>query len=250
MDVQGVIRARKLVSDQSHPLPAPQWSSAELAGRVCELCGEARVAEDGVGATAQLTAATRLLAEAHRAGDPVAWICCGSQLFFAPDLETNGVDLQAVSIVRVDDSLSAVSAAEQLLRSGCFGVIVVDLTGLSTQKPISDALIGRLAGPARTHHTVMLFLNSAGTDAPPPAAAGNAAAVAVGKAAADNAAVGKAAAGFPGVRLGSMISLRAHAHCRALSDGRFLLQVDVIKDKRRGAAWRWTETWHGPPGLS
>ena len=232
MDVQGVIRARKLVSDQGHPSSAPQWSCAELAGRVCELCGEARVAQGDSGSTAQLSAAVRLLAEAHAAGDPAAWICCGSQLFFPPDLETNGVDLQALSIVRVDDSLSAVSAAEQLLRSGCFAVIVVDLTGLSTRKPITDALIGRLAGPARTHHTVVLFLNSAATDASVPAAAG------------------KAAAGSPGVSLGSMISLRAHACSRALSGGRFLLQVDVIKDKRRGVGWRWTEAWYGPPGLS
>lgn len=204
----GIVRARDLVSDHAAQSDSPRWCIEELRGRLCEL----KPAAERSGAL--LTAATRLIPEVQRMGDPVAWICAGTDLFFPPDLESNGVDLQAMAIVRVADSRAAAQAADQLLRSGCFGLLIIDLG--APQAAITDAVLGRLAGLGRTHQTTVLFLSDPGSRS----------------------------------ELGSMISLRAQVRLRALSGGHFTVEVQVTKDKRRGAPWCWTETCHGPPGLS
>ena len=221
----GVVRARTLLSDQAAKSDAPQWCLAELCGRLCELVtGSAAI---DAGSSALLTAAAQLMADAQRMGEPVAWICAASALFFPPDLQSNGIDLQSVTIVRVTDAQAAAQAADQLLRSGCFGLVVIDLSAV--EATIGDAVLGRLGGLARTHRAAVLFLCNL------EAITTSAAAATVGGNCSE---------------LGSIVSLRAHARSRALTTGRFLVEIEVSKDKRRGIAWRWTETCDGPPGLS
>ncbi len=208
----GVVRARSLISDQEAQAGAPNWCLAELSGRLCELLALSAATES----SALLTAATYLIADAQRCAEPVAWICAASALFFPPDLESNGVDLQALTILRVADAQDAAQAADQLLRSGCFGLLVIDLSAVETK--ISDAVLARLKGLVRTHQATVLFLcNAAESDRS---------------------------------ALGSMVSFRACARSRVISAGRFALEIEVSRDKRRGTPWRWTETCNGPPGMS
>ena len=98
---------------------ASSWGYAALAGRLAEL--------SGTGATALLTAAFGLVLEAQQAGDPVAWVTSRTSSFFPPDAAEGGVDLEALAVVRAEDTVQAARAADQLLRSGGFGLVVLDL---------------------------------------------------------------------------------------------------------------------------
>ena len=211
-----VIRAKQLTSEQTQTFNEPCWSIGELSGRVCELqpdSSQTQAAESNTTSSALLTAAVRLMVQSQQRGDPAVWISAGPHLFFPPDLQANGVDLDAVVVVRLTDAPSAAQAADQLVRSGSFGIVVIDLVGFSALIP--DAIIGRLSGLARTHDTAVLFLCDHTEQS----------------------------------RLGSIISLRAQVRSRAASDGRYSMEITVTKDKKRGRSWRWTEGGNGPPGL-
>ena len=116
----------------------PLWSREHLAGRLCELSSRS--------GAALLTSAFRLVLDAQMEGEPVAWVAAGRDTFFAPDAAENGVDLNALVVVRVPDSQSAGRAADRLLRSGAFGLVVMDLNFNPT---ISVPLQVRLAQQAR-----------------------------------------------------------------------------------------------------
>ena len=55
--------------------------------------------------------------------------------FFPPDAAEGGVDLDALLVVRARDLSSMASAADQLARSGAFGLLVVDLMGVPSVEP-------------------------------------------------------------------------------------------------------------------
>lgn len=215
-----VVRASQLSSSQMHPSSEPCWEIAEIAGRICELQpgphhDTQTPASQGPSApSALLTAAVRVVAQAQQRGDPAAWVTAGPHLFFPPDLTANGVDLAAVVVVRLTDARAAAHATDQLVRSGTFGIVIIDLLGVPAIIP--DAVIGRLSGLARTHGTAVLFLCDQSNQS----------------------------------SLGSMVSLRACAYSRATSTGCYTVEISVEKDKLRGRPWRWTESGNGPPGLS
>ena len=97
----------------------PCWSRAQLAGRLCEL--------SSLPGTALLTAAFRLVLDAQLEGEPAAWITATPDTFFAPDAAESGVDLDALVVIRDPDARAAARAADRVLRSGGFGLIVMDL---------------------------------------------------------------------------------------------------------------------------
>jgi recombination protein RecA len=192
---------------------------AEISGRLVELSGS--------GASSALTVAVGLVLEAQRAGEPVAWVSA-AEPFFPPDLSESGVDLEALVVVRIPPRSSAVAhrrsaspptpqaglrAADQLLRSGGFGLVVLDL-GPVAGLPLPAQT--RLAGLAQRHDSLLLCLTEKKADAP---------------------------------SLGSLISLHAWARRRRLHDGRFACEVQVLKDKRRGPGWVHREVCRGPAGL-
>jgi recombination protein RecA len=207
---RGVVRARHLSSNQTRSSDEPCWDISEIAGRICEL--QPGPLHD-TASSALLTAAVRLIAQTQLLGDPAAWVTAGPHIFFPPDLTANGVDLDAVVVVRLTDARAAAQAADQLVRSGAFGIVIIDLIGIPTVIP--DAMIGRLSGLARTHNTAVLFLCDRNDQS----------------------------------RLGSMVSLRGYAYSRAGSNGRYSMEISVDKDKSRGKPWHWTESGNGPPGL-
>jgi recombination protein RecA len=183
---------------------ALRWSRSELAGRLVEL--------SSWGGGALLTLAFELVLQAQQEAEPVAWIT-GSSTFFPPDAARCGIDLDALPVIRVPDAACAARAADKLLRSGAFGLIVLDL---GTQPFIPPPLQTRLLGLASKHDAAVLFLTEKPGDAP---------------------------------SLGSLVSLRAQAVRSRTGEDKFSCEARVLKDKRRGPGWSHRELRHGPAGL-
>ncbi len=183
----------------------PRWSRAQLAGRFCEL--------SSVPGTALLTAAFRLVLDAQLEGEPAAWIAATPDTFFAPDAAESGVDLDALVVIRVPDARAAARAADRVLRSGGFGLVVMDLHA-DSRVPVP--LQVRLARQARDHHAALLCLTAKSREAP---------------------------------SLGPMVTLRGQTSCRRLAVDRFQCEIEILKDRRHGPGWRHTEICRGPDGL-
>ena len=234
-----VALARPVHHPQLETLPAPLpgdhgWCFAELAGRLVQL--------EGPGDSTSLTLACTVILEAQQRGEPVAWIAprspaahhaeafTGASVFYPPDVYETGIDLAALPVVRVPDTAAAFSAADLLLRSGGYGLIVADL---GVPPAVTSTVLARLAGLARRHHTALLFLTH-------PSSAGNQAAA--------RPPIRMDPADAPG-SLGSLISLHARSRRQRMGHDRFRCELVVLKDKQRGPVWTHAELCHGAVGL-
>ena len=180
------------------------WNLAEVAGRLVEISGST--------ASAALTITFGLVREAQERGEPVGWVTSGKRFFYPPDAARCGADLAALVVVRLVEPQSIARAGEKLLRSGGFGVVVLDLGAADILMPLQT----RLTGLAHRHHTALICLTE------------------------------KTGAAFS---LGSLVSLRAHAEKKRTSDNHFACALRVLKDKRRGPTWNYEELYAGPAGL-
>jgi recombination protein RecA len=185
-------------------LPAG-WGLSPFAGRFVE------VSADQAGAA--LTIAFRLVLEAQKEGEPVAWVTGRVSTFFPPDAADTGIDLSALAVIWAPEAIAAARAAEHLLRSGSFGLVVLDL-GAKAHLPLHAQ--SRLAGQARQHTAILLCLTEKERNQP---------------------------------SLGSLVSLRIHAARRARAGDRFRCEAQVLKDKRRGPGRGRVEVCCGPDGL-
>jgi len=193
---------------EAHP---EEWGLAALRGRLVELSAR--------GATATLTAAVGLVLEAQGASEPVAWITTHGS-FYPPDVADSGVDLAALVVVRVpsthDSPVVAARSAERLLRSGAFGLIVLDLAGIRCPADeISMAHQGRLVTLAQAHDAAIVCLTDKTRET---------------------------------ASIGSLVSLRVEALRSRAKDG-FELTMRAIKDKRRGPSWTRSIKVRGPAGM-
>ena len=182
-----------------------EWTFSGLCGCLVELSGAA--------ASPLLTVACKLVRQAQQHGDPVAWIAQSESIFFPPDVAGGGVDLMALPVIRLADNFQRMRAADQLARSGAFGLLVIDLCGC-LELPVTVQI--RLARQAFSHATLILCLTKK-TDRQP--------------------------------SLGSFVSVRGHTKCIRHRDNRFECQVHVIKDKRCGPGWSDKEWCCGPAGV-
>ncbi len=188
------------------PQEAPaQWCFAELTGRLTEL--------SALGPSATLTLAFRVLLDAQSQGETVAWVAARSSTFFPPDAARSGVDLRALVVVRAAGVRGATRAADHLLRSGGFGLVVLDL-GPTPKVPV--AAQSRLLALAQNHGAALLCLTEKGAQV---------------------------------ASLGSLVSLRAETRRERVAENRFRCQVQVLKDKRRAPGWSDAEIYRGPAGL-
>ena len=185
-------------------IPSTPWTLDEVAGRFVEISGAA--------ASAALTLTFTLIREAQARGEPVGWITLAEHSFYPPDAAQGGTDLAALVVVRLARADSIARAGEKLLRSGGFGIVVLDLGAADMPMPLQT----RLTGLAHHHHTALICLTE------------------------------KAHGAFS---LGSLVSLRAHAEKKRLADNRFACALRVLKDKRRGPTWNYEELYTGPAGL-
>jgi recombination protein RecA len=189
----------------SAPGAPMEWRLSAFSGRFGELSGDR--------SGAPLTLVFRLVREAQKQAEPVAWVGRWESTFFPPDVADAGVDLAALPVVRAPDALAAARAADLLLRSGAFGLLVLDVgPGASLPLPAQT----RLVGLAKQYETALVCLTEKANDRP---------------------------------SLGSLVSLRAHAARTRQERDRFHCEVRVIKDKRRGPGWKHAEVCHGPDGL-
>lgn len=195
------LRARR---GAEHDAP---WGLAALRGRLVELSAR--------GATATLTAAIEIVAEAQTQSEPVAWLTLTNGTFYPPDVADSGVDLAALVVVRTPDATAMARAAERCLRSGAFGLVVLDLAGLGSSAELSMQIQGRLVTLAQTHDAAIVCLTEKTEDT---------------------------------ASLGSLVSLRAEA-LRARERPEFAVTVRVLKDKRRGPGFTHTVKRRGPAGF-
>ncbi len=182
-----------------------EWCYTTFAGRFGEVSG----GHD----SAALTLVFRLVCEAQQQDEPVAWITSRKSLFYPPDAAKTGVDLASLAVVRAPDSLAAARSAEHLLRSGAFGLVVIDL-GPVARLPLH--VQARLNAQARQHNSALVCITEKSQQRP---------------------------------SLGSLVSLRAHAIKSRTRPARFRCEALMIKDKRRGPGWSHVEICHGPDGL-
>ena len=201
------------------------WTLEELIGRLVEISGGRRPRAvgrpSGVGGTAGrpstergpavLTVACLLLLEAQRLRVPAAWVSVGRSSFYPPDMAENGVDLSALPVIWAGDPQAAGRAADWLLRSAAFGLLIIDMQGGGR---LPQSLQGRLVQLARKHRAALICLTEGAADS-----------------------------------LGSLVSLRAEASWERTDPSRMLCEIHVLKDKRRGPGWRHTEVCRGPAGL-
>ena len=183
--------------------PTP-WALDEVAGRLVEISGST--------ASAALTLTFGLVREAQQHGEPVGWVTSVDSFFYPPDVARGGTDLSALVVVRLAKVESIPRAGEKLLRSGGFGVVVLDLGAGDIPMPLQS----RLTGLAHRHHSALICLTE------------------------------KSGAAFS---LGSLVSLRAHAEKRRTTDNRFACALRILKDKRRGPTWHYEDLYTGPAGL-
>ncbi len=185
----------------------PSWGLARLRGRLTEI--------SGWGASARLSAGFSLVLEAQHKGVLAAWVLLRGSTFFPPDVAEAGVDLETLMVVRATDARAAARSADQLVRSGGLGLVVLDLHVSHGDTHIPPALLTRLLGLAQKHHTAVLLLT-------------------------DKTAV------LPSVS--SLVSLRAEAQ-RSFKGGAWEVRVGVIKDKRCPPGGTHLEVRRGPAGV-
>lgn len=140
-------------------------------GRLLELSAD----PEGPIATARTSAAVRVLRDAQQAGETAAWIQPRGGPLYPPDLAACGIDLGALLVIHVPlpggphparaQPHALCKAAELLLRSGAFGILVLDFTQGAPPSG-RQAWQGRLLGLARQHnsHVVLLTEKAASDD--------------------------------------------------------------------------------------
>lgn len=184
--------------------PRSPWNLSEVAGRFVEISASK--------ASAALSIAFPLVRQAQARGEPVGWVTLAESFFYPPDAAQSGADLSALVVVRLVRAEDIARAGEKLLRSGAFGLVVLDLGQADIPMPLQT----RLAGLARRHHTALICLTE------------------------------KDRAAFS---LGSLVSLRVHAEKKRAEGRRFVCTLRVLKDKRRGPTWNDEDFYTGPAGL-
>ena len=187
------------------PRKSGEWRLATFMGRFGEI--------SGAHACSPLTLAFRLVHEAQRSKEPVAWVGRRESMFYPPDAAGTGVDLEALAVVRVPEMQAAARAADRLVRSGAFGLLILDL-GPGAWMPIPFQT--RLMGLARKHHTALVCLTEKDDRRP---------------------------------SLGSLVSLRIEARRTERVGDRYRCEARVLKDKRGRPDWNYAEVCRGPDGL-
>ncbi len=191
--------------------PGPSLAELTVPGRLVELSAPLH------GPGARTSTASSLVRHAQCEGETTAWVQPVGGPLYPPDLHTAGVDLDALVVVHVplaEGSAARGKAAELLLRSGAFGLVVVDLGQLSSGS--RTAWQGRLLGLARQHESRVLLL----TDKPSHADS-----------------------------LGPLVGLRVEPRRQRHGDGSFCVEHQVLKNKSGAPVVPASARFIGPPGL-
>jgi len=206
MMIQAVQSARALPG-----FADPRTLTEQLEGKLVELSG----GRD----SARLTLAAALIRRAQLEGETAVWIqpsvAPGPYL---PDLFEAGVDAGALPFVRLPPGAEREApfrAAEMLVRSGAFGLVVLDVR--SGPARIPSAVQGRLLAAAREHRSRVVFLTekNAGTES-----------------------------------AGSLVGIRVEPRRIRVGRGTFVIETNVLKNKQGVTLEDPVEHRRGPWGLT
>lgn len=175
---------------------AIEWSYEVAAGRLVEI--------SSTHASASLSWAFRLVKEVQRLHEPVAWIQNPQRTFYPPDVAELGVQLEHLVVVHLATPRAMSKAADQLLRSGGFGLVVVDLEHVRNPYPLSDAMQSRLAMLCKKQQATLLVLTRKAEAQP---------------------------------SMGSLVSLRLHSDRKRHGPMHFDVCIEALKDKRTTPGW-------------
>jgi len=203
--------ANKVLLGREDRTAKQRWCLESLTGRFVEIMG--------IDVLPALSPVAVLLREAQRKGEPVAWISGTRSCFYPPDLAKHGIDLAALPVVQAPDLNKAYRAADTLLRSGGFGVVVFDLCLSSDgggDRELSSAMQVRLSSLARENTCTLLCLIRR------PASR---------------------------VELGSLASLRTVCRIKRIGFNRFRWRLEATKDKQSQPGWSHEEICHGAEGM-
>lgn len=152
---QSVFAAHQAIAPEG---VAPLWQLFQ-PGQLIELSGQA---------PGKLSAVVRLIARAQAEQEPVAFLALrDAPGFYPPDFARAGVDVEALVVVRLAESAGShglVRAAEVLLRSGAFGLVVIDLTSGVPKGELSWQ--ARLSGLLRRHEARAVVLTESASREP------------------------------------------------------------------------------------
>jgi recombination protein RecA len=131
----------------------------------------------------------------------------------SPDVAASGVDLAALVVIRAESTIKAARAADHLLRSGGFTLVIVDIV---EDPSLRMNVQSRLSSLANSHQSAVVCLTRKKTDAP---------------------------------SIGSLVSLRGEARVTRTGFDEFTWDIEIVKDKRRGPGWSHSGLCRGPEGL-
>lgn len=187
------------------------WSYAALQGRLVSLLPGAM--------SASMSAVFQVLWDAQNEGETVAWIGGTQSCFFPPDVARLGVDVDALTVIRLNTDKDMWFAADTLIRSGGVGMVVIDLASMAGHRTTKGVLSlqHRLAGLARANNTAVIILPHRETMT-------------------DN---------------GALVSLtvKTHAHPLNLPAGSYRLDAFPQKDKTGTSNWKTEAVCDVPDGL-
>jgi hypothetical protein len=115
------------------------------AGRIVEIGGQAST-----------SAIARLALEVQAGGEPVVWVTGPTTSVHPPDLAEAGLSLHQLAFLRIHDDatgLSRIRAAELVLRSGGFGLVIIE----APVGALPARALSRLHAMARRHDTRVVF---------------------------------------------------------------------------------------------
>jgi hypothetical protein len=185
-------------------------------GRVIELSG----GSEGSGANARTSTAVSILRGVQFEGETAAWIQPHGGALYPPDLRDAGIDLDALVVVHIpagpQRSHALCKAAELLLRSAAFGLVVVDLVETPPTGPAVSAWLGRMLGLARQHDGRVVLLTEKPTHAD---------------------------------SVGTLVGLRIESHRHRDPSGSFVVEHQVIKNKSGAPFDVACDRYRGPDGL-
>jgi recombination protein RecA len=195
------------------PAPALRPLVEQLPkGRILELSGTS------CQPSARTTTTVAIARHAQTEGETVAWIQPAGGPLFPPDLSESGLDFTGLVVIHVPTAAGPhglTKAAELLLRSGAWGLVVVDL-GQGAPPGPPEAWQGRLLGLCRQHDSCLVLL----TDKPAQSAS-----------------------------LGALVGLRVEPRRRRLPAGRFAVEHQMLKNKTGAPTATADAVYRGPWGL-
>ncbi len=182
----------------------PGWNLQEVQGRLVEISEPHPVAG--------LSFCFLLVHEVQMTGGCAAWVGSMNSTFYPPDVEKVGIDLRNLPILCLTDVQSLGRAAEVLLRSGAFQLVLLDL-GRDPVIPV--ARLAQLNGLVRKHNACAVFLTRKqhGEQS-----------------------------------MGPLISLHARTFRQHVETNSFSCELQILRDKRRGKKWTWQTCLSGVEG--